>query len=273
MALWGNTDVSSNAVKYKVLSNSPNTGAQLFNNTTIGYSGPGTSAGVFAMDNVETNVGGRRTGAHAGWVLVKLGTGPVTSFTVTANGTRFGNGETLTVSASGIGMVNATGTITTNASGNAVSVAVSNGGFGFANVSSATVTFNREKHLISITVAGTPTGFSTGDIIQVGNGTINATASIVANASGGFATGNVTITSTGLWATTKANTNLSFAVTNASGGSTGGSGATFTGAIANSTGGTVTFTLGGRAGRTSYETLVATGSIQGDSEDLQFPDS
>lgn len=272
MALWGNTDVSSNAVKYRVLAMSPNTGVNLFNNTSVGYNVPGMAAGVFAMDNVETNIGSRRS-AHAGWVLVKSGTGPVSGFTITNAGTRFGNGETLTVSASGTGMVNATGTITTNASGNATSVAVTNGGFGFANVSSATVTFNREKHLISITVAGTPTGYTTGDIIQVGNGTINATASIVANASGGFATGNVTITSTGLWATAKANTNLSFAVTNASGGSTGGSGATFTGAIANSTGGTVTFTLGGRAGRTTYETLVAMGSIQGDSEDTQFPDS
>ena len=74
----------------------------------------------------------------------------------------------------------------------------------------------------------------------------NAAVSLSTNATGGALVLTITNPGSGFFLV---NATPNVAITNATGGSTGGSGATFT-AVA-----------GGRAGRVSYETLVAMGSL------------
>lgn len=104
-------------------------------------------------------------GLSAGWDLIKWGTGPVTSFTVNTTPTaNYANGETIVISG---GSANALGTITTNATGNATSVAVTYAGMGFTNTASATVNYSRQLHLANVTATGTPTGYTAGDLVTV----------------------------------------------------------------------------------------------------------
>ena len=100
-AHFGNTSAGSRAA----------TDVAMFNNATPGAFISGMAVGVFGVsapemaNNVLNNSVER--GAHAGWNLRRAGTGPVTSFTVTAAGSGFSNGETIRVSNGG---TNATGT-------------------------------------------------------------------------------------------------------------------------------------------------------------------
>ena len=236
-----------------------NVDIQMFNNATPGAFMSGVAVGVFGvsateMSNNVTNA--KERGAHAGWNLRRAGTGPVVSFTVTAAGSGFANGETITVSN---GSSNATGTITANATGNMVSVAVTSGGAGFTNTAMAVIGFNRERDVVEIKYTGTATGYSNTDVVTVSNGVINATATVATNATGGTLV--FTITNRGLFSNTAANNSAVVTIANSSGGASGGSGATFSANLAASTGGTVTIALGGRAGRVHHETLVAMGSL------------
>lgn len=245
MTLWGANNIANNVPKFATIAGTG--GNPLYTNNQSNAHG-NTIWGVNAANVVSTN-----KAQHQGWQHVSKGTGPVELFTVTVPGSGFANGETLKVSG---GTVNATGVITTNAAGNMASVAVSVGGEGFINDAAGVVAFNREKHMMTITVTG-GTGYVNGDIIQAGNGTVNATAVINTNGSGVFTNAGITIATVGLWANTKANTNVEFSITNSTGGATLGSSATLTANLGTSTGGTVTVKMGGRANRIFYETLVA----------------
>jgi hypothetical protein len=249
-AHFGNTSAGSRAA----------TDVAMFNNATPGAFLSGMAVGVFGVsapemsNNVLNNSIER--GAHAGWNLRRAGTGPVTSFTVTAAGSGFSNGETIRVSNGG---TNATGTITSNGTGNMTSVAVTSSGAGFTNTTMAAIAFNREKGVVEIKYTGTATGYNNTDLITVSNGAVNATATVSTNGTGGTLT--FSITNKGLFANTAANATAVVAIANATGGASGGSGATFSANLATSTGGTVTIALGGRAGRVHHETLVAMGSL------------
>lgn len=106
----------------------------------------------------------------------------------------------------------------------------------------------------SVAVAGGGTGYANSDLIVVsgGGGTTNAAGTLVTNSTGGIT--SVTITTKGAGFVTTP----SVAVTNSTAGATTGSGATFTS------------TLGGRAGRVQYETLVA-GGITDSTNTTVFP--
>ncbi len=109
---------------------------------------------------------------------------------------------------------------------------------------------------LSITAAGT--GYSNTDLIKVSGGTSNAAGTLVTNSTGGI----TSVVLTGGGAGFKSVGTGTSAVTNATGGASGGSNAV------------IGFTLGGRAGRVFMETIVAMGSISGDaSDDSIFPDS
>jgi len=269
MPLWGNLDQANNAPKNVIAPATQGnkvTGTNSYGNTTVAAFVNNQVMGTFAVDTTEFNAANTSSEnkriSHTGWNLRKAGTGPVISFTTTATGTSgFANGETFKVSN---GTINAIGTITSNATGNLISASVTNGGAGFSNATNVVITFNREKHVTAVTVAGTPTGYSNTDTVIASNGTINATATLVTNSTGGFVTGNVTITNVGLFDSAKVAGNLLFSVVANTGSASAGSGATFTATLGTSTGGAVTVTLGGRAGRVFYETLVATGSIASD---------
>ena len=181
-------------------------------------------------------------------------------------------GETLTLSASSatvnIGET-ATVTITTNAAGLISSLALTDPGYGFTNVASLTVTFNREKHVTAVTgnTNAAVVGYDNTSIVVISNGTVNATASLSTNATGGLS--SVTVTSKGLFANTKTAGQLAFTVGNSSSnstftGTTGIVGNTstataFSATLGTSSSGSLTglITLGGHAGRIQYESLVA----------------
>lgn len=285
MPLWGNTDAIANAPKYLGVLADPKVvgvgirGNTAFNNTTPGAFQNGTTFGVFGVDGIEVAAGKNHASAgyHSGWVTVKTGSGGVA--TVTAiNGSNFANGETAHISATGGS--NASVTLTTNSTGNLVSASITTPGGGFVNVSSLTVTFDREFHLANgggINVTGSTASYSNTDLIVASNGTVNAVATITTNGSGGFVNSGINIINVGLWANTKANTDVRLAVTNSIGGASLGTGASLVANLTTSSAGTLTITLGGHAGRTQYETLVAmsgaTFSPGTDSENTVFPNS
>lgn len=288
MALWGNTDVSTDAPIYKGVIAHPKAfgsavrGNTAFNNTTVSAFQAQTTFGVFGVDANEVAYGATNgsRGYHSGWVAVKYGTGPVTSFTVTGGGSGFANGETVKVTQTGATL--AVGTITSNSTGGADSIAVTSGGAGFTNVASASLSFNREKHVTAVTKDSTGLGFNNADILTVSNSTVNAVATFTTNATGGFTGGSVTITNVGLFANTKLAGDVVLAITNTSGGTATGNSTTtnFSVTLGTSSGGTATFTLGGRSGRRMTETLVAMAgpTFSGgpgsptDTEDTVFPD-
>jgi hypothetical protein len=249
-AAYGNTSPGSHA----------NVDSAMFNNVTANAFVPGQAIGIFGVSATEmsNNVINRspERPAHAGWNLRRAGTGPVVSFTVTAAGSGFANGETINVSN---GSSNATGTITSNATANMISVSVTSPGAGWTNTGMAVIAFNREKHVNTVSYTGTATGYANTDYILISNGTVNATANVSTNSTGGTLT--FTINNVGLFSNTQTNTALVVAAKAANGAASGGSGATFSANLTTSTGGTVTIALGGRAGRVHHETLVAMGSL------------
>lgn len=109
----------------------------------------------------------------------------------------------------------------------------------------------------SITITAGGTTYANGDVVTVSGGTINATATITTNSTGGVASLAIAEHGRGF----KAGSPV-VAVANSTVGATTGSGAT------------LAPVLGGRAGRVQMETLVAFSSISGDgTDDTTLPDS
>jgi hypothetical protein len=270
MTLWSNSNSSGGAPKNKDI-NPPSSanGSALYQNVTSGAFVTGQTVGLHVVDGTEIHSTAQYGCGHEGWNVIRFGSGGLASITPTANaGANFANGETIAFSN---GSAAGVGTVTTNATGNMVSVAITTPGL-FTNTASVASAFNREKHLSSITVSGTPTGYSNTDVIKVSNGTVNGTATVVTNSTGGFVTANVTITGLGLWPNATTNAAVVFAVANSTGGASVGTGAVFAAGLINSTAGAVTFTLGGHAGRVYGETLVAMGTIAaGSNTNGMFP--
>lgn len=100
----------------------------------------------------------------------------------------------------------------------------------------------------SVTYTGTATGYSNTDVITVASPVAggNATFSVSTNSTGGSLTLTVVNRGSGF---TAVNATPNVSIANSTGGATSGTGATFA-AVA-----------GGRAGRVTYETLVAMGSL------------
>lgn len=92
------------------------------------YANTSEKALIFGIDASEAHAANGRI-AHAGWVRVESGTGPVVSINVTAAGSGYANNETL-VFTGGNG-TGASAKINTNASGNVTSVTVVAGGSGY----------------------------------------------------------------------------------------------------------------------------------------------
>lgn len=250
-----------------------------YGNTDVDAFTAGMAFGVFGVDATEAavNQAAGKGEVTPGWNAVRIGTGPVVEFSVAAPGSGFVNGESITVSG---GTVNSTGIIATNATAYMTSVSIADPGAGFTNNSVLTVAFNREKHVA--TISGTNLqAFSNTSKLVVSGGTVNAVATIVTDGNGN--TVSFTITSKGLFANTATNGTLVFHVANSSSNSTfTGTGsitgntvaAGFSGTVGTSTGGNVTVTLGGRAGRVQYESLVAMRITTDNSgDDSVFPNS
>ena len=79
MALWSNTDANTSVPKVAPsLVNLTNTQANsnlVYANTTAGAFITGETIGVFGVDATEQSVAANPKGGHAGWVIVKTGSG------------------------------------------------------------------------------------------------------------------------------------------------------------------------------------------------------
>lgn len=260
MALWGKLDQANNAVKYTPIAGSNATGNVMYGNVTPGAFNHYRNGeiGLFGVDQTEARLKGRSV--TQGWVLVKTGLGPVATFTATG-GSNIANGETVTLSN---GAANGILTLTSNATGNIASATITNGGVFDVNTN-IVVGFNRQRRLANtgtfINYTGTATGYSNSDYVVVSNAIVNATANVTTNSTGGSLT--FTVNNIGLFSNTQTNTAVVIRVANSTGGNSAGTGATFTSAnLIASTGGSITInTLGGRAGRISYETLAVVRSM------------
>src|ERR1017187_7572907 len=270
MAQWGTVDRANNSVNWagrgiqagsgKVAIAANNTA--LYNNTTPNAFVKNIEIGQFAVTKAEiANGGGESAKTHGpGWVLRRAGSGGIATIVV-AGGTGFANGETVVVSG---GETNATATLTTNATGNLVSASIVGSAGLFPNTSVQVKTYQRQKHLLSITAGGTGTGYSNTDTVVAANGLSVGTGSVTTNATGGLgaAQGSVAVTSVGLWGNAVANTVVTLTILAANGAASNGTGATLTANLVTSTAnGTLTTTLGGRANRVTYETLAVVKGI------------
>jgi hypothetical protein len=213
-----------------------------------------------------------------GWAQRRAYEGGISTLSA-ANG-HFANGETALANG---GSTNATITLTTNATGNLVSGAVTTQGT-FNNTSEIGITFNRELHVTNVNITNSTALTGVGDAnviyLTIGNTDIsygqNAVVPLVSNSTGGINNtvtqaltwgGNSSIATnissaangTGFWglfANVQTNTAISATLVNANGTAVGGTYA-ITANLTPSTGGNVhVSTLGGRAGRVTYEMLV-----------------
>lgn len=97
MPLWNMTDVNTGAPKFVSADSGRGFGQnvqQQYQNVTIGVVKSNTAVGVFGVDTFEkanaTFEGPKIT--HAGWVQRKVGTGYVSTITITSGGTGYTNG-------------------------------------------------------------------------------------------------------------------------------------------------------------------------------------
>jgi len=190
---------------------------------------------------------------------------------VSAAGAGYTNGDIVTFSN---GQANALGTITTTASGNISTIAITRAGRGFSNTLNTVLSYANSSGgrtgnaIVSVTVTAGGTAYTNGDIATFSNGVVNATGSITTNSIGGITTVTMSAVGRGF-----ANvTSIVVGIANSTGGATLGSTAVLTPVLYTTTvtftvtvgsGATATATLGGRAGRVHYETLVALKGITG----------
>ena len=189
------------------------------------------------------------------------------------NGAGFTNGDLIVISN---GTINALVSITANATGNTASATLVRGGAGFVNATAIAKAYFASdgaspagNAVASATVSVGGTTYGNTDVITFSNGVTNATANPVTNSTGGITSVTMLTYGRGF----PGATNVAIAFANATGGASGGSGATL--AAVMSAAPTLTITvnagatanivpvLGGRAGRVHYETLVALVGISG----------
>lgn len=100
MALWSNTDANTSVPKFAPstvkLSNTQSNSNLMYANTTAGAFISGATYGVYGVDATEQRVTGNPKGGHAGWVLLKTGSGGragrVHAETLVAMGSMTGDG-------------------------------------------------------------------------------------------------------------------------------------------------------------------------------------
>lgn len=185
------------------------------------------------------------------------------------------------------GVINATGTVTTIANGgldNTSFTFTSRGAFPIGTTNSQiTVAILAANGAVSngIAVGGTFTtkaatgvvgGYSNTDTVLFSNGTVNATGTIVTGANGILTNTSITLDNRGLWVNTAANATVTVTILAANGATSNGSLPTVSNGVyavfgpqleASTVNGTMTFTLGGRAGRVTYETLAVVKGMTG----------
>ncbi len=132
MALWTNADGSAGAPKGSAdgfaATGVAATGSDLISNTTISSFTTNQAVGVFGVDTTEQSVSASKVvhPQHAGWVLVKQGTGPVVS--ISANTGAYGANGYVTFTNGGTSNTAANATISVNGNGSINSITINSGG-------------------------------------------------------------------------------------------------------------------------------------------------
>ena len=271
MSQWGNHDNAANStlwgvVQYNKTGNTANkTG--FFGNTTPGAYVTGLTVGQFGADTTEMGVS---NGSVVTFEVTFAGSGYIANTSVTLTG-------------------NATANATANATGRISSVNVVGGGSNYTT--SPTVTIDAPAAIVfngntavsanAITLGNNAAFLAVNDVVTF---SANATSTPVGLSNGVYYVSFANTTAIKL-ASTLGGSNLT--ISSASGTTTTANGASLVGqtatAVATISGvankgfhaGWVVRKVGsgGRAGRVQYETLVAMGSMQDDSEDTIFKDA
>jgi hypothetical protein len=128
MALWSNTDANTSAPKNAVASGfgvSAN-GKTLFENATIDAYVPNEAIGVYGVTSSEK--ASESSAQHAGWNLIKRGTGGVVTITANTGAYSPDGNVYLTFTGGGSGNTTANAIISTNGSKQILSITVASGG-------------------------------------------------------------------------------------------------------------------------------------------------
>jgi hypothetical protein len=176
MALWGNLDAQNNAPKQSDTTGYGGNTPQVTSNGQVYYANTQIDAfiekaaiGIFGVNTAEQTVAIAEQGVpqHAGWVIRKVGVGPITS--VTANAGAVGFNATMTISGGdgvdGSGNTPGVVTVSTNAAGFITSVTVVSGG-----LYASTPTLNAMSNAVfTITMGGRANRVQTETVVAMGS--------------------------------------------------------------------------------------------------------
>jgi hypothetical protein len=178
MSLWGNLDAANNAPKHGDTAGYGGNTPQVTGNTQVYYANTKINAfmanaaiGVFGVDTTEQNnalTASYGHPQHAGWVVRKVGTGPIA--TITANSGAVGVNSYITFSQgngnAGSGNTSANAQISVNTAGYITSITINSGG-SYANTPIATA--NTGNASFTITMGGRANRVQTETIVAMGS--------------------------------------------------------------------------------------------------------
>jgi hypothetical protein len=178
MALWGNVDYPSGNQK-PVFANTSNVSSNSTINGTKANTAKyyGIVAGVSVTEEERSNTTPQHP-SHAGWVSLKIGTGPIVRVSITNGGTVNANGfiivtDTATDTTSNVTGSGANIAYTINAVSNTVtSVTLVNGGLGYSNVGKLTYTVtgaNLAQPTLAFTLGGRAGRIMTETLVAMGS--------------------------------------------------------------------------------------------------------
>ena len=174
MSLWGNLDAANNAPKQSAMTgyggNTPQVTANAqvyYANTQVGAFIAGEAIGVFGIDASEqallpaANLGKPQ---HAGWVVRKVGTGPIAS--LSANSGVFGTNAAVTFTGGGGSSANAYAYFD-GTTGALVRIQLNNGGTGYGTTPTATIAGSNAS--ITVVMGGRANRVHTETLVAMGS--------------------------------------------------------------------------------------------------------
>jgi len=177
MALWGSLDASNNAPKQTDTTGYGGTTPQVtangqvyYANTAIGAYSAQQAIGIFGVDATEQGAATAAKGVpqHAGWVIRKVGTGPIVS--ITANAGAVGTNSFITFSGGngidGSGSVAANASVSVNTAGYITSITINNPGV-YANTPVATPASGNA--VFTVTMGGRANRVQTETLVAMGS--------------------------------------------------------------------------------------------------------
>ena len=174
MSLWGNLDAANNAPKQSAMTGYGGNTPQVTANAQVYYANTQTNAfiageaiGVFGIDASEqallpaANLGKPQ---HAGWVVRKVGTGPIAS--LSANSGVFGTNAAVTFTGGGGSAANAYAYFD-GTTGALVQIQLNNGGTGYRTTPTATIAGSNAS--ITVVMGGRANRVHTETLVAMGS--------------------------------------------------------------------------------------------------------